>query len=140
MAKFAILQYPHRLAAKGLFMDMNVSLTDELASFVKAKVGTGRYASSSEVVREALRSMESLERREAEKLSYLRKAWQEGSTAAMQASLNSPHRSRKPACDWLRRKIDRMSRVRFTKAAREDLLNIWLQVARGAFPLRHCIA
>ena len=40
--------------------------------------GTGRYASSSEVVREALRLMESVERREAEKLGFLRKAWQEG--------------------------------------------------------------
>jgi antitoxin ParD1/3/4 len=59
-------------------MNMNVSLTEELANFVKAKVGTGRYASSSEVVREALRLMESLERREAEKLGFLRKAWQEG--------------------------------------------------------------
>jgi antitoxin ParD1/3/4 len=59
-------------------MNMNVSLTQELANFVKAKVGTGRYASSSEVVREALRLMESVERREAEKLGYLRKAWQEG--------------------------------------------------------------
>ena len=59
-------------------MNMNVSLTEELANFVKAKVGTGRYASSSEVVREALRLMESLERREAEKLGFLRKVWQEG--------------------------------------------------------------
>jgi antitoxin ParD1/3/4 len=59
-------------------MNMNVSLTEELANFVKAKVGTGRYASSSEVVREALRLMESVERRDAEKLGWLRRAWQEG--------------------------------------------------------------
>jgi antitoxin ParD1/3/4 len=59
-------------------MNMNVSLTDELADFVKAKVSTGRYASSSEVVREALRLMEKAETQEAEKLQYLRKAWQEG--------------------------------------------------------------
>jgi len=32
-------------------MNMNVSLTEELANFVKAKVSGGRYASSSEVVR-----------------------------------------------------------------------------------------
>jgi putative addiction module CopG family antidote len=37
---------------------MNVSLTEELANFIKAKVSGGRYASSSEVVREALRLME----------------------------------------------------------------------------------
>ncbi|MGD0562917.1 MAG: type II toxin-antitoxin system ParD family antitoxin [Roseiarcus sp.] len=59
-------------------MNMNVSLTEELANFVKAKVSGGRYASSSEVVREALRLMEKLERQEAEKLGFLRQAWQEG--------------------------------------------------------------
>ncbi len=59
-------------------MNMNVSLTEELANFVKAKVSGGRYASSSEVVREALRLMEKLERQEAEKLGCLRQAWQEG--------------------------------------------------------------
>lgn len=59
-------------------MNMNVSLTDELAGFVKAKVSAGRYASSSEVVREALRLMEKAERQETEKLQFLRTAWQEG--------------------------------------------------------------
>ena len=39
-------------------MNMNVSLPEELANFVKDKVSTGRYGSSSEVVREALRLME----------------------------------------------------------------------------------
>jgi antitoxin ParD1/3/4 len=59
-------------------MNMNVSLTEELANFVKAKVSAGRYASSSEVVREALRLMEKVERQEAEKLHFLRQAWKEG--------------------------------------------------------------
>jgi antitoxin ParD1/3/4 len=59
-------------------MNMNVSLTDELANFVKSKVAAGRYSSSSEVVREALRLMEKIERQEAEKLQFLRNAWQEG--------------------------------------------------------------
>lgn len=59
-------------------MNMNVSLTDELANFVKAKVSAGRYASSSEVIREALRLMERVEQREAEKLEFLRQAWQDG--------------------------------------------------------------
>jgi antitoxin ParD1/3/4 len=60
-------------------MNMNVSLTEELANFVKAKVAAGRYSSSSEVVREALRLMEKIEQKEAEKLRFLRMAWQEGS-------------------------------------------------------------
>ena len=59
-------------------MNMNVSLTDELAGFVKSKVSTGRYTSASEVVREALRLMEQRDSQEAEKLQALRKAWQEG--------------------------------------------------------------
>ena len=59
-------------------MNMNVSLTDELADFVKAKVAGGRYSSSSEVVREALRMMEKSERQEAEKLRLLRQAWRQG--------------------------------------------------------------
>ena len=37
---------------------MNVSLTPELKSYVQAKVESGRYASASEVMREALRLME----------------------------------------------------------------------------------
>jgi antitoxin ParD1/3/4 len=59
-------------------MNMNVSLPDELANFVEAKVSGGRYASPSEVVGEALRLMAKLERQEAEKLGFLRQAWQDG--------------------------------------------------------------
>jgi len=40
---------------------MNVSLTAELESYVQAKVESGRYASASEVVREALRLLEQKE-------------------------------------------------------------------------------
>jgi antitoxin ParD1/3/4 len=57
-------------------MNMNISLTDELARFVKAKVETGRYTSSSEVVSEALRLLEKHE--QSEKLAWLRQAWQDG--------------------------------------------------------------
>jgi antitoxin ParD1/3/4 len=49
----------------------NVSLTDELANFVTSKVAAGRYSSSSEVVREALRLMEKIERQESEKFQFL---------------------------------------------------------------------
>jgi antitoxin ParD1/3/4 len=37
---------------------MNVSITDRLAGYVRKKVKTGRYNNASEVVREALRRME----------------------------------------------------------------------------------
>ena len=37
---------------------MNVSLTPELERYVQKKVETGRYNSASEVIREALRTLE----------------------------------------------------------------------------------
>jgi putative addiction module CopG family antidote len=37
---------------------MNVSITDQLADYVRRKVKSGRYGNASEVVREALRRME----------------------------------------------------------------------------------
>jgi len=47
---------------------MNVSLTPELDKFVADKVAAGRYASASEVVREALRLLEEQEKSRAERL------------------------------------------------------------------------
>lgn len=47
---------------------MNVSLTPELEQFVANKVKSGRYASASEVIREALRLLE-----EREQLRHLQK-------------------------------------------------------------------
>lgn len=37
---------------------MNISITDELAEYVRARVKSGRYNNASEVVRDALRRME----------------------------------------------------------------------------------
>ena len=59
-------------------MNMNISLTDELADYIKGKVAAGRYASSSEVVREALRLMEQVEQLQTDKLQQLRLAWRQG--------------------------------------------------------------
>jgi len=56
-------------------MNMNVSLTDELGEFVKAKLSSGRYTSASEVVREALQLMQQTE---AARLAFLQTAWAEG--------------------------------------------------------------
>lgn len=42
---------------------MNISITDELAGYVRKKVKTGRYNNASEVVREALRRMEDADER-----------------------------------------------------------------------------
>jgi antitoxin ParD1/3/4 len=59
-------------------MNINVSLTDELAKFIDDQVATGRYASSNDVVQEALRLMERLDRTEAERIDWLQNAWREG--------------------------------------------------------------
>ena len=57
---------------------MNVSLTQELEQFIRQKVDSGLYNSSSEVVREALRLLEERDRLKAWKLDELRRAIQEG--------------------------------------------------------------
>src|SRR5579863_10292496 len=77
MPKYAKLRHRGNCAG-GRDMNMNISIPKELANFVKEKVATGRYGSSSEVVREALRLMEKTEQQDAEKLSWLRQAWKEG--------------------------------------------------------------
>lgn len=59
-------------------MNISISLTPELLGLVKAKVQTGRYSSTSEVVREALRLLERSDRLEAERSEELRRAWQQG--------------------------------------------------------------
>lgn len=59
-------------------MNINVSLPDELAEFIKSKVSSGRYSSSSEVVREALRLLERHDAIQVEKLRWLQKSWSDG--------------------------------------------------------------
>ncbi len=56
----------------------NFSLTDALGSFVDRQVASGRHASASEVVREALRRYEDDVQREEAHLGYLRKLAEHG--------------------------------------------------------------
>jgi antitoxin ParD1/3/4 len=56
----------------------NVNLTPELDRFVLSRVESGRYENASEVVRDALRSMERKEQVYEEKLAALRAAIQAG--------------------------------------------------------------
>lgn len=51
---------------------MNVSLTPELEKFVEDKVKSGRYASNSEVVRDALRLLETHENVIADQIADLK--------------------------------------------------------------------
>jgi antitoxin ParD1/3/4 len=59
-------------------MNVSISLTPEPVGMIKAKVEGGRYGSTSEVVREALRLLERADRQEAGYTDYLRRAWNEG--------------------------------------------------------------
>ena len=59
-------------------MDVTVSLDDELVRFVEGQIATGRFRSSSDLVREALRLMETIERQDSDSLRWLRGAWQDG--------------------------------------------------------------
>ena len=59
-------------------MNISISLTPELMVLIKSKVDSGRYTSTSEVVREALRLLERSDRLEADRVEGLRRAWQEG--------------------------------------------------------------
>jgi len=56
----------------------NVNLTEELDSFVAARVASGRYANASEVMRAALRALERDEQAFEEKMAALKAAIAEG--------------------------------------------------------------
>jgi antitoxin ParD1/3/4 len=57
---------------------VNVSLTPELSEFMRKQVRSGRFQSSSEVVREALRSMEERESLRSIAVRELRRQVKEG--------------------------------------------------------------
>jgi antitoxin ParD1/3/4 len=68
----------------------NVNLTDELDSFVLAKIESGRYENASEVVRAALRALEREEQQFEAKLAALRSAIDEGDTSGVVKGNSSP--------------------------------------------------
>lgn len=61
----------------------NVNLTEELDRFILAKIETGRYENASEVVRDALRSLEREDRTYEAKLAALRAAIDEGDASGI---------------------------------------------------------
>lgn len=62
-------------------MNVLVSLTPDLVELIEGKVATGRYASASEVVREALRLLEDADDLRAHELRRVRDAWEEGAAS-----------------------------------------------------------
>lgn len=61
----------------------NVNLTQELESFLLAKVESGRYENASEVVRAALRTLEREEQKYEAKLAALRTAIDNGDASGV---------------------------------------------------------
>lgn len=57
---------------------LSIALTEELAEAVRVAVDTGDYASSSEVIREALRDWTEKRERRTAQIAYLRAAIEEG--------------------------------------------------------------
>lgn len=57
---------------------LSIALTNELAEVVRVAVSSGNYASSSEVIREALRDWSEKQQRKADAIARLRQAWDEG--------------------------------------------------------------
>jgi antitoxin ParD1/3/4 len=71
-------------------MNISISLTPELVGLIKGKVASGRYTSTSEVVREALRLLERADEREADTRARLRQAWEEGLASGDAGPLDFP--------------------------------------------------
>ena len=67
MAQFGTLWYSSGMANR---TTVNISLTPELDAFLQSRVKSGRYQTTSEVVREALRLLERQERWQAGKKAH----------------------------------------------------------------------
>ncbi|MEH2252989.1 type II toxin-antitoxin system ParD family antitoxin [Nostoc sp.] len=57
---------------------ISVALTPEMAAFVRDVVESGEYASSSEVIREALRDWKQKRLLQLQNINEVRRLWQEG--------------------------------------------------------------
>ena len=67
---------------------LNISLTPELDAFLQQRVKSGRYQTSSEVVREALRLLERQENERKEALQELKDKLERGATQAERGKLS----------------------------------------------------
>ncbi|HXR40217.1 MAG TPA: type II toxin-antitoxin system ParD family antitoxin [Terracidiphilus sp.] len=66
---------------------VNISLTPELDAFLKSRVKSGRYQTTSEVVREALRRFQLQEKEQDEGLQRLKAKLQRGAAQAERGEL-----------------------------------------------------
>jgi antitoxin ParD1/3/4 len=66
---------------------VNISLTPELDAFLQSRVKSGRYQTTSEVVREALRLLQNQEKEREEGLKQLKAKLQRGAAQAARGEL-----------------------------------------------------
>jgi antitoxin ParD1/3/4 len=66
---------------------VNVSITPELNAFLQSRVASGRYQTTSEVIREALRLLERHEREKEEALLHLKSKLARGAAEAERGEL-----------------------------------------------------
>ena len=66
---------------------VNVSLTPELGAFLQSRVKSGRYQTTSEVVREALRLLQNQEKEREEGLKQVKSKLQRGAAEAERGEL-----------------------------------------------------
>ena len=67
---------------------MSIALPADMATLVRKAVETGDYASSSEVIREALREWKARRAARSEAVSELRRLWEEGIESGRSAALD----------------------------------------------------
>jgi antitoxin ParD1/3/4 len=89
-------------------MPSSYAVGEHFEQFIRNQVDGGRYASASEVVRDALRLLEEQEKLRSMKLQELRQLIQEGIDSG-------PGKPAKQVFAELRKKIDAMARVQPTK-------------------------
>jgi antitoxin ParD1/3/4 len=67
---------------------ISIALPADMATLVRSAVETGDYASSSEVIREALREWKARRAARSEAVSELRRLWEEGIDSGRSAALD----------------------------------------------------
>ncbi len=85
---------------------LSIALTPELAADIRKAIAAGEYASTSEVVRDALRAWKQTRRDRAVAVGELRRLWREGVDSGDNAPLN--------AADIKRRGRTRLAALRNT--------------------------
>jgi antitoxin ParD1/3/4 len=73
---------------------VNISLTPELTAFLQSRLATGRYQTTSEIVREALRLLERHEQERDQAFQQLKAKLERGAAQAERGELLDPSRHR----------------------------------------------